>query len=302
MSLDVPRPTPAGSAGLSFVPPLLPTLSLEPPSGKGWIHELKHDGNRTILVIDGAARSFTRNGHDWSSRYRNIVECAARLRCRTAILDGEAIVQDERGISDFNALRGAMAWEPHRLAYFAFDLLHLDGEDLRRRPLLERKERLAELLGSPDPFCPIQFCDHLAEAGSALFEAAERMGLEGIVSKKASSTYLSGRSTAWLKIKCMTDGEFVVIGTSKGDGGPPVALLAREAAGQLVYAGSAFVTLAAPARDAFWSRASELAAAKSALSGLKNRNTTWCRPEMRVRARHLRGSGMIRHAAIAEVL
>jgi ATP-dependent DNA ligase len=176
MSLRLPRASPAGSAGLSFVPPLLPTLSLEPPAGDGWVHELKHDGNRTVLVIDGAPRAFTRNGHDWSSRYRNIVECAARLRCRSAILDGEVVVQDPQGRSDFNALRGAMAWEPHRLAYFAFDLLHLDGEDLRRRPLLERKAALAELIGAPDPFCPIQFCDHLAGDGSALFKAADEIG------------------------------------------------------------------------------------------------------------------------------
>jgi ATP-dependent DNA ligase len=125
--------------------------------------------DRTILVIDGAARAFTRNGYDWSSRYRNVVECANRLPCRSAILDGEIIVQGEHGVSDLNALRGAMAWEPHRLVYFGFDLIHLDGQDLRRRPLLERKASLAELLGPPDPFCRLQFCDHPAGEGAALF-------------------------------------------------------------------------------------------------------------------------------------
>src|SRR5688572_24616393 len=116
---------------LGFIRPLRPTLVYEPPSGEGWIHEIKHDGHRTILVVeDGAARAFTRNGHDWTDRYSRVVTCAAGLPCRSAILDGEVIVQDENGRSDFSALRRAMKREPHRLVFFAFDLLLLDGKDL----------------------------------------------------------------------------------------------------------------------------------------------------------------------------
>src|SRR5918996_668219 len=119
---------------LGFIPPQLPTLTDQPPEGEGWIHEVKHDGYRTLLVIErGKARAYTRQGHDWSERYPGIVEAAAKLRCRTAILDGEVIVQDERGASDFEALQLALRFWPGRLIFYAFDLLHLDG-NLRQRP------------------------------------------------------------------------------------------------------------------------------------------------------------------------
>ncbi len=115
--------------------------------------------------------------------------------------------------------------------------------------------------------------------GAAVFAAADRMGLEGIVSKRTGSRYRSGRSTIWLKTKCMTEGDFVVIGTERNEGGPPFALLARQDEVGLSYAGSAFVTLPAPARDLFWMLAGELAAAKPAIPGLKSRKATWCRAE-----------------------
>ena len=118
--------------------------------------------------------------------------------------------------------------EPHRLVFFAFDLLHLDGEDLRARPLQERKARLAELVGPADPFCPIQVCEHYNGNGGLLLKAAEKLGLEGIISKKLDSRYVSGPSKAWLKTKCWASGEFVVIGTEPSKEGPALALLARE--------------------------------------------------------------------------
>jgi ATP-dependent DNA ligase len=134
-----------------------------------------------------------------------------------------------------------------------------------------------------------------------VFAAADRMGLEGIVSKQLGSRYRSGRSTDWLKTKCMTEGDFVVIGTERNEGGPPFALLARQDEDGLSYAGSAFVTLPSPARDLFWMLAGELAAAKPAIPGLKSRNATWCRPELTVRVRHLRGGGMVRHGSLIGV-
>ncbi len=131
----MPRPVlrnPAPAGLLGFVPPLLPTLVSEPPTGDGWLHEIKHDGYRTLIVIDdGRVCAYTRNGHDWSDRYSRVVACAAQLQCWSAIIDGEMIVQDERGLSDFLALRHALSQEPHRLFFYAFDLLHLDGNDLR---------------------------------------------------------------------------------------------------------------------------------------------------------------------------
>src|SRR5688500_12293047 len=111
-----------------FIPPQIPTLTDDPPSGEGWIHELKHDGYRTLVTLDrGEARAFTRRGHDWTHRYRSIVEAVAKLPCEAAVLDGEVIVQDAAGVADFNALQNALAGAPGRLLYVVFDLLHLNG-------------------------------------------------------------------------------------------------------------------------------------------------------------------------------
>ena len=131
-----------------FVPPLLPTLVETPPAGEGWVHEIKHDGYRTQLVIErGKARAFSRNGHDWTDKYPRVASDAAKIRCRSAVLDGEVIVQDKHGRSDLEALYQAMADEPHRIVFFAFDLLHLDGRDLCPLPLIERKAMLTMLAG-----------------------------------------------------------------------------------------------------------------------------------------------------------
>jgi ATP-dependent DNA ligase len=119
---------------------MMPTLVDEPPEGDGWIHEIKYDGYRTILAIEGnATRAFTRAGHDWTRQYHTVVAQAAQLPCDTAILDGEMVVQDEHGRADFHAMRAALSREPERLAFFAFDLPMLDGHDLRNKPLHERR-------------------------------------------------------------------------------------------------------------------------------------------------------------------
>src|SRR5215207_7153514 len=111
---------------------MMPTLVDEPPTTEGWIHEVKHDGDRTILAVEGAiTRAFTRNGHDWTKRYHPIVASAAELPCWSAIIDGEMVVQDPHGRADFHAMQTALSKEPERLAFFAFDFLMLDGRDLR---------------------------------------------------------------------------------------------------------------------------------------------------------------------------
>src|SRR5689334_11728540 len=129
----MPRSAPAP---LGFITPEIPRLVPQPPSGEGWIHEIKHDGYRTLIVIDhGKVRAFSRHGRDWTGPYKRVVEAAAKLPCKAALIDGELIVQDENGISDFDALRSAIHKARHRLVLFAFDLVHHDGKDLRRTPL-----------------------------------------------------------------------------------------------------------------------------------------------------------------------
>lgn len=165
---------------------MMPALVDSPPEGSEWIHELKYDGYRTQLALIGDdRRAYTRRGHDWSHLYASVLEAAGGLNCRSALIDGEVIIQGARGLSDFRALRSELARKkPRGLIFMAFDLLHLDGRDLRRQPVEERRQRLRDLLGANEPGNPIQFSDHVVGGGPEFFEIAEQGGAEGIVSKK----------------------------------------------------------------------------------------------------------------------
>ena len=286
-----------------FIEPMLPTLASEAPEGDDWLHEIKYDGFRTQLVIDGLlVRAFTRRGFDWSDRYAPVLKGAVELDCHTATIDGEMIVQDESGRSDFDVFQKAMRHEPERLVFMAFDLLHLDGEDLRPAPLIERRERLFELIGCHDPGCRIQHSEHVIGGGGAMFNACDRMGLEGIVSKRIRSRYRSGRSPQWLKVKCWAEGEFIVVGIEPAVDGPAVAMLARETMLGLEYAGGAAITLAEPEREQFWRRVECLASTEWPRGVSLGTKAQRLRPELRVRARYLKGSDKLRHATISKML
>jgi bifunctional non-homologous end joining protein LigD len=284
------------------VPPMLPTLVDEPPEGGNWLHEIKHDGYRTQLVIDGGqARAFTRNGHDWTERYRPIVHTAASLPCQSAILDGELIVQDEQGRSDFHALKAVIHREPERLVFMVFDLVHLDGKDLRKYPLSARRDALQRLLGENRPECPLQFSAHLKGGGEDLLAAVDAMGMEGVVSKRADSRYTSGRTSAWLKTKTFTESDFVLIGVERQENGPAIALLAREDEQGLAYAGGAAVTLKEADRERFW-RTVEQWATKTAPVKTDRKATSWVEPRLHVRARYLRSEEKLRHSTLCSLL
>ena len=189
---------------LRFIAPQLASLVDEPPEGKHWIYEIKHDGYRSQLVIEnGKARVYTRNGYDWSDRYPGLVRAASALRCRSAIIDGEAIVQDGNGASNFNALPLAIQSRSNSIILCAFDLLHLNGVDLRQQILLDRRAELSHLVAG-DPSSRIQFSEEFIGSGSAFFKACADIHLEGIVSKLTIAPYRSGRSKTWLKTKCFT--------------------------------------------------------------------------------------------------
>ena len=181
-----------------FVPPCIPTRAPKPPAGADWVHEIKHDGYRLQVRRQGdVMRLFTRNGYDWSARYPAISVTAALLRAKSFTLDGEAVVCGSDGVAVFDALhrRGTVT----EAMLYAFDLLELDGEDLRTQPLVDRKKRLSRLLSGRR--LGIVLSDHTDEDGALLFVHACRMGLEGIVSKRLSAPYRSGRSRDWLKVK-----------------------------------------------------------------------------------------------------
>jgi bifunctional non-homologous end joining protein LigD len=201
----------------AFTPPQLATLREDPPSGPDWLHELKFDGYRIQALIAGKqVRLITRNGKDWTARYPSISAALSHLTSGSAALDGELVALDPNGISDFSALQAATeSGRDEDLAYFAFDLLSLDGKSLRQQPLEARKAALRKLLPAGDAV--LRFSDHVAGTGSGVIAQACGLGLEGIVSKKRSATYRSGRSASWTKSKCVGRDEFVIGGYRRSD-------------------------------------------------------------------------------------
>jgi bifunctional non-homologous end joining protein LigD len=189
--------------------PMLATLTDAPFEDPDWVFETKWDGFRMIASIEGGKVTlYSRNGKIVSDRYLPVARALEKLK-HDAVLDGELVALDAQGISRFQLLQNALRSEA-RLLYCIFDMMFLDGEDLRARPLLERKKRLRGLLPK-DPF--LAFSEHDPEHGIELFKAAEKEGLEGIMAKHASSTYRSGeRSTDWLKIKTARRQEAVIVG------------------------------------------------------------------------------------------
>lgn len=222
-----------------FVPPQLATLRDAPPDGDQWLHELKFDGYRIeALIRSGTVRLLTRNRQDWTERYPGIARALAALDVGSALLDGELIAPGGTGGGDFGELQQAAGRSDANLVYYAFDLLHHDGEDLRALTLVERKARLRALLeGAGDP---VRYSDHIQGNGRQVFAQACKMKAEGIISKKAGAPYRSGRGLAWLKAKCVNKDEFVIGGYRKSDkrGRPFASLLLGEYEdGDLVYRG-----------------------------------------------------------------
>jgi bifunctional non-homologous end joining protein LigD len=181
-----------------FIEPCFPSPADKPPSGPEWVHEIKHDGYRLMARRDPVGiRLLTRNGHDWSPRYPLIVEAVNVLKVRSCLIDGEAIVCDDNGLAVFELLRHKR--QGRQVFLCAFDLLELNGADLRREPLEVRKATLDSLLRPRH--AGLQFNQHLTHPGDVVFRHACSMGLEGIVSKRLGSRYRSGRSPDWLKFK-----------------------------------------------------------------------------------------------------
>ena len=239
-----------------------------------------------------------RNGHDWSDRYPGIVRAAAGLRCKSAIIDGEAIVQDEDGASNFESLQSAMRVRPYSIILYAFDLLHLDGKDLRQQSLLERRGELKRLVGS-DAESRIQFSDEFDGDGDVLFKACADRELEGIVSKHSLAPYRSGRSRTWLKTKCFTESIFLVIGTDRDrKTGALRALLAHKDSAGLSYAGAALITLGGEERKEFLAEVERLTTSWAALKSTRGTDVKWCQPRLAVRVKHLAGSKTLRHATV----
>ncbi|MFY9898331.1 MAG: hypothetical protein WAK67_11115, partial [Xanthobacteraceae bacterium] len=184
--------------GLGIIEPCLPSPAKAPPSGSGWIHEIKHDGFRIMARRDGGGvRLITRHGNDFTARFPLAVAAVSVLPGRSFLIDGEAICTDDNGLAVFELIRRARHGD--RAVLCVFDLIELDGQDLRRLPIEQRKSKLAKLVRGPHP--GIVLNEHYEGDGDIVFQHACKLGCEGIVSKRLGSLYRSGRSRHWLKIK-----------------------------------------------------------------------------------------------------
>ena len=225
----------------ALLKPQLATLADVVPAGDQWLMEVKFDGYRALCRIDGkAAKLYTRAGNNWTAKWRSVAEEAGRLPVRQAWLDGEVVAVDKHGAISFQLLQNFEA-DPKaaRLVYYAFDLLYLDGYDLRRAPLIRRKELLRPLLSAASD-AVIRFSDHIRGKGHQVFEQACEQGLEGVVAKRADAGYESHRSRSWLKVKCRKRQEFVVGGYTEPNGGRTgfgALLLGVQTGNGLHYAG-----------------------------------------------------------------
>lgn len=220
-----------------FVPPELATLVSQPPNGADWLHEMKLDGYRLQLRIDhGAVKALTRRGLDWSQKFRPLIGAISKLKARQALIDGEAVVMKPSGHSDYNALQQALGEGRTALVfYYAFDLLYLDGHDLRAIVLEQRKAMLENLL-RPLRDERVRYCEHIVGSAEPFYRRACELQLEGVVSKRRNSPYRSERSDDWRKIKCVQRQEFVI------GGWRPFAPATRAIGSLLIghFAGDAF--------------------------------------------------------------
>ena len=198
----------------AFVQPCLATLGDKPPDSDSWIHEIKFDGYRIQARLDrGKVKLLTRKGLDWTQKFPTIASAVAKLPTRTALIDGEVVAEGDDGLSSFSLLQQDLKAGRHdRMVFYVFDLLHLDGTNLRQLPLIARKNALATLLKREPARGPLRLSESLSGPGTTLLQHACKMGLEGIVSKLAEAPYSAGRGHDWVKTKCSDRQEFVVAG------------------------------------------------------------------------------------------
>jgi bifunctional non-homologous end joining protein LigD len=194
-----------------YIDPCDPVLRKVPPSGDDWLYEIKWDGYRAQLHIrPGKIIVYSRKGFDWTDRFAAIALAAKDLRVREAVIDGEAVVLGSKGIADFQALRRELGKEDsEKLTYYAFDLLWLNGKDLRSLPLVERKQRLRKLIDGESP--RLVYVEDLSGNGQEIYKEGCRLGLEGIVAKRRGAPYRSGEQESWIKAKCTRTDTFPIV-------------------------------------------------------------------------------------------
>lgn len=289
-----------------FIEPQLALQVDRLPRAEGWLHEVKIDGYRLQLHRqENDIRCYTRRGQDWSKKFSSLVAAAWKMEARKFVLDGEVAVPDAKGIPDFAALVSAIhADDSGAFVYYAFDILYIDGWDLRKVTLLDRKRVLAELIASQKKGSPITFSEHVGGDAEALWRDGCKMNLEGIVSKRADSRYHSGeRSHDWVKRACRKRDTFAVAGIAYDRDGFDGIYLGRSVNGKLFYAGKCEVGFDDKEERQLERKASRLVARRSPLSNLATArksgfgNATWLKPKLmaEIEFRGTDGQGRLRH-------
>lgn len=284
--------------------PQLATLVDSPPEGD-WLYEIKFDGYRILARIDeGEVRLFTRNGHDWTSKMPRQVAALKKLKLRSAWLDGEMVVADEQGVADFQALQNAFDTEhDEQITYYLFDLLHLNGEDLRQTPVQERRASLEKLLEkAPDV---LRYSAAFEQPVASLLESACQLNLEGLIGKRLDSRYVERRSSDWIKLKCKQRQEFVVIGYTDPKGSRSAfgaLLLGLHADGELRYAGKVGTGFSTATLNSLLERLQSLETDRTPLkhppTGAEVRGVHWLKPTLlaEVSFAQMTRDGIVRHS------
>ncbi|SEG61006.1 non-homologous end-joining DNA ligase [Bosea lathyri] len=289
------------------VEPCLALLASKPPVGDQWAYEVKWDGYRLAVHVDPGrrVRILTRGGFDWTLRFPTIAHDIRELGVDSAIIDGEAVVLDERGASDFGALQQALGGRGGKRSaagalLYAFDLLYLDGRDLRALPLSERRRLLIDLIGKQHS--SIRLSEEVDAEGAPFLKLACEMGLEGIIAKRLDAPYRAGRGGEWLKIKCVQSETFVVIGyefsASALGGLGRLLLAARKGSTDLVYVGGVGTGFGQKAATAIRKLLDGFIIPKPAIP-LKRSNVRWVTPmiPVEIQFRAWTNDGKLRHAS-----
>ena len=290
---DADKPSSRGGKAKlpDFVPFSLAAIYESPPSGPDWLHEIKFDGYRMQARLDhGAVRLLTRKRQDWTHRFTPVAEAVAALPAGTALLDGEIVVEDERGVSSFSLLQTDLKEGRNRFVYYVFDLLYLDGRDLTGEPLVARKAALAQLLKGQRKDGTIRYTDFSDEGGPPILKKACEMGLEGIISKRRNAAYISGRTDNFVKTKCRGRQELVVVGYTPSAALPRAIgalTVAVNEDGALRYAGRVGTGYTQKTARELFARLERLRSDKRPIevpADERRKDVVWVRPELVIEA------------------
>lgn len=292
----------------AFVEPCLATLVVEPPDSAQWAHEIKFDGYRLQARIEnGKVQVLTRSGIDWTEKFGELSPALLTLKISSAIIDGEVVVEDDRGASSFVELVSDLkAKRSGRVVFFAFDLLFLDGADTRSLPLAKRKALLKRLFTRRKKGGQLRYSDHVQANGTLMLAETCKLGLEGIISKRLDKPYRSGRGVDWLKSKCIQTDEFVVAGylnsTAIQDAVGALVLGFYDGK-KLIYAGRVGTGFNRRIAGELWQQLQKLRKPTSPFATpvdpVQAKGVMWVKPSLvaQVEYRAWTGEGILRHAS-----